>query len=130
MSYRYVLEMKNKKFICMVCPAGCEVVVEYDPGGIKKITGNLCENGEEYVFEEIYEPKRVLTTTVKVRNGEIPLVSVKTSKPIPKEVMFDVMKEISGVEIEAPVRIGGVIMENILDTWADIVATKNVEIRG
>ena len=117
----------NKKFVCIICPLGCEINVKYDLNSIKEIHGNLCEKGEEYVNEEIFNPKRVLTTTVKVRNGEIPIVSVKTSKPIPKEVIFEVMKEISNVEIEAPVSIEDVVIPNILNTGADVVATKNVK---
>ena len=106
---------------------GCEINVKYDLNSIKEIHGNLCEKGREYVVEEIFNPKRVLTTTVKVRNGEIPMASVKTSKPIPKEIIFEVMKEISNIEVEAPVRIGKVVIQNILNTGADVVATKNVK---
>ena len=118
--------MVSKKYICIICPNSCEIEVDHDKNEIRKIFGNICEKGEEYVRKEILCPERGLTTTVKVRNGILPLVSVKTSKPIAKNMMIRAMDEISNLEIEAPVNIGDVIVNNILDTGADIIATKNI----
>ena len=118
--------MESKKFICIICPNGCEIEVEYEKKEIKSISGNICEKGEVYVRQELFSPERGLTTTVVVRNGTIPLVSVKTSKPIPKEKIFQVMDEIANLEIDAPVKIGDIIVKNISGTGADLVATKNV----
>jgi CxxC motif-containing protein len=119
----------KRRFICIICPNGCEVDVEYSGDGVEKISGNLCDKGEEYVRKEILSPERGLTSSVRVRNGSLPLVSVKTSKPVPREKIFGIMDEIADVEVEAPVKIGDVIVRDVLDTGADIIATKNVERR-
>ena len=116
----------NKRYVCIICPNGCEIEVEYSGDEIKEITGNICDKGEEYVRKELFYPERGLTTTVKVKNGSLPLVSVKTSKTIPKELMMEVMKEISRLEVEAPIKIGDILIKNVLDTKADIIATKNI----
>jgi CxxC motif-containing protein len=119
----------KKKFICIICPNGCEIEVKYSEVEIEKISGNLCEKGVEYVRKELLSPERGVTSLVAVKNGVLPLVSVKTSKPIPKEKIFGVMDEIADIEVEAPVKIGDIIVKNILDTGADIIATKNVDRR-
>ncbi|HIE34557.1 MAG TPA: DUF1667 domain-containing protein [Candidatus Altiarchaeales archaeon] len=122
--------MKTKKFICIICPNGCEIEVKYEKKEIGSISGNICEKGEAYVRQELFSPERGLTTTVVVRNGTVPLVSVKTSKPIPKEKIFQVMNRLAGIEVDAPVKIGDIIIKNILETGADLVATKNVNRRN
>ena len=119
----------KKKFICIICPNGCEIEVRYSEKGIEKVSGNLCERGLDYVKKELFSPERSVTSSVEVRNGSLPLVSVKTSKPIPKEKIFAVMDEIASIEVEAPIRIGDVIVRDILGTGADIIATKNVDKR-
>lgn len=120
--------MVSKKYICIICPNSCEIEVDHDneKNEIRKISGNICEKGEEYVRKEIFCPERGLTTTIAVRNGSLPLVSVKTSKPISKYIITRVMDEISDLEIEAPVSIGDVIVHNILNTGVDIIATRNI----
>jgi CxxC motif-containing protein len=120
--------MVNRRYVCIICPNSCEIEVKYTKAGgrIEKISGNMCEKGVEYVKKEILHPERGLTTTVKVKNGSLPLVSVKTSKTIPKGMMMEVMCGISKLEVEAPVRIGDVLAANILGTGADIVATKDI----
>jgi CxxC motif-containing protein len=62
-----------------------------------------------------------------VENGKWPLVSVKTTKPIPKDKIFDVLKEIKQVKINAPVKLGQKLMKNVANTGIDVVATKTVE---
>ncbi len=116
----------KKKFICIICPNGCEIEVDYSGDRIEKITGNLCDKGIDYARKELFFPERGLTSLVNVKNGSLPLVSVKTSKPIPKEKIFKVMDELADIWIEAPIKIGDIIVKDILGTGADIVATKNI----
>ncbi|MBN2014627.1 MAG: DUF1667 domain-containing protein [Candidatus Altiarchaeota archaeon] len=120
----------KKKFVCIICPNGCEIEVEYEGDKIVEIYGNLCDQGMEYVRGELFSPERGLTSLISVRNGVLPLVSVKTSKPIPKDRIFDVMDAIADIEVDAPIKIGDVVLKNILKTGADIMATKNVDRRG
>ncbi len=116
----------KKEMICIGCPLGCSLIVEYVGKTIKNVTGNRCQVGLEYAEKEIFNPERTLTTTVRVNNGHLPLVSVRTSKPMPKNRIFDAMALLAKVEIEAPVKIGDEIIQNLFDTNVSIVATKNI----
>lgn len=116
----------KKKLICIVCPNGCEMEAEYSDKEISEISGNLCDKGKDYVKKELFSPERGVTSSVNVRGGVLPLVSVKTSKPIPKNKIFEVMDYIADIEVQAPVKIGDVIVKDILGTGANVIATKNV----
>lgn len=111
--------------ICITCPRGCTLTVDVEGTEIKSISGNFCSRGKKYAEDEIIAPKRSLTTSVKVNGGVHPVVPVKSNKPVPKEMIFDCIKVINSVSIDAPVKLGQVIIPNILDTGADIVITKN-----
>ena len=117
----------KKEMICIGCPLGCPLSVDYIGKTIQSINGTRCKVGLEYAEKEISNPERTLTTTVRVKNGLLPLVSVRTSKPMPKNRIFDAMTLLAKVEIEAPVKIGDKIAENLFDTGVDVVATKNIE---
>ena len=112
-----------RELTCVACPLGCSVTVEYDENDILSVKGNTCKRGEAYAKTEITNPTRSLTSSVKVNGGVHPVVPVKSDKPVPKNMLFDCMKVINSVCVDAPVEIGQVIIENILDTGADIVAT-------
>ncbi|MCK4885452.1 DUF1667 domain-containing protein [Candidatus Bathyarchaeota archaeon] len=116
----------KKEMICIGCPLGCPLTVDYTQKTVQRISGNRCNLGLEYAKKEIFNPERTLTTTVKIKNGHLPLVSVRTSKPIPKNRIFDAMNLLAKVEIEAPITIGEKIIQNLFDTNASIVATKNI----
>ncbi len=117
----------KKEITCIICPIGCRMMVEYKDETILNIEGFECKKGKKYGSEELLNPVRTLTTTIAVKDGEIPLVSVKTDKPIQKDKLFEVMDFISGIEVDAPVKLGDVLVENILGLKTDILATKNVE---
>ena len=114
----------EKEIICICCPKGCYLKVNIDEN---TVTGNSCERGAEYGINEVTNPVRIITSTVKVENGESPVVPVKTKKPIPKALNFKCMEEIDKCMVKSPVKIGDIIIENILGTGVDIVATKNVK---
>jgi len=117
---------ETKTLTCVACPKGCEVTVEYEGNEILDIKGNACPQGADYAREEIIAPTRILPTTVVVKDGALPLVPVKTTKPIPLEIIHDAMKIIGETKIKAPVKIGQVIVENILETGVDVVATRDL----
>jgi CxxC motif-containing protein len=119
--------MNKKRFTCIICPIGCKILVETDGKKLKILEGNKCKKGIEYAKSEALDPRRNLTLSVLVENGKWPLVSVKTTKPIPKDKIFDVLKEIKQVKINAPVKLGQKLMKNVANTGIDVVATKTVE---
>ena len=113
-----------REMICVACPIGCSLSIELSKTrNVLKVSGNQCKRGEVYAITECTAPTRTLTTTAKVKNGNIYLIPVRSAKPIPKELLLDCVKLINSVEIEAPVNIGDIIIENIMDSGSDIIAT-------
>ncbi len=119
--------MNERTIICLSCPKGCRVKVKANGDDIKDISGHECPQGIEYAKNEYLNPTRILPTTVRVKNGQIALVPVKTASPIPKEKIGEAMQKLSEIEVEAPVELGQVIVNNILDTGVDVVATRSIK---
>lgn len=119
---------ENKtELVCIRCPMGCMLTVTGSEDTGLTVTGNTCARGEEYARKELTSPTRTVTTTVRVRNGRHQTVSVKTKTDIPKGRVMDCMAALRDVEMEAPVRIGELILKNAADTGVDVVATKDVK---
>lgn len=121
--------MKTIELTCIQCPLGCPLTVEMDGNTIVKVEGNTCKRGEVYAQKEITAPSRTVTSTVAVEGGVHPVVAVRTNTDIPKEKIFDCMKEINAVLVKAPVKIGDVIIENVCDTGVNIVAAANMGVK-
>lgn len=119
----------KKELVCIVCPNGCELIVENNDGKIE-VKGALCKRGHQYAEQEMVNPMRTISTSVLVEHGEIPLVSVRLTKPVPKARIFDVMKEIENVRLTAPVHIGQVVLKNVCGCDSDVIVTKNVEYKA
>lgn len=118
---------KTRDLICIGCPAGCMLHVEWEDSGITHISGNSCRIGAEYAGKEVRNPTRIVTSTVKVLKGTDPVVSVKTSIDIAKDKINDCMAAIKSCRVTAPIRIGDIVLTNAAGTGADIVATRNVD---
>ncbi|MBC2855090.1 DUF1667 domain-containing protein [Cetobacterium sp. 2A] len=110
--------------ICIVCPIGCHLQV--DVKNNYAVTGNACPRGEVYGKEELVSPKRVVTSTIKIIGGIYNRVPVKTNIAIPKEKVFECMKLLNDIEIKSPVKMGHIVLKNILGTDADIVITRDM----
>ena len=116
--------MTKREMVCVSCPMGCAITVELDDNNeVISVTGNTCPRGDKYARQECTHPERMLTSTVKVEGGRLPVVPVKSASPIPKEMLFDAMKEVNKVTLKAPVTFGDVAVKNILGTGLDIVVT-------
>ena len=116
----------KKTFTCIVCPNGCEVEAEYEGTQVLSVTGNLCPKGKAYVTQELTDPRRTIATSVRVEGGELPLTSVRLTKAIPKNRIFDAMQAISAITLTAPVHIGEVVIPGLLGLDCDVIVTKNV----
>ena len=117
----------TRTLTCIVCPKGCELTVTFGSAGeIEKIDGYTCKRGEEYARNECTHPVRTVTSTVKTESGRT--VAVKTAAPIPKELIFEAMKEINAVRIPdtAEIAIGDVIIPDVCGTTVSVVATSKV----
>ena len=116
------------KIICISCPQGCALEVTVEDGTIINVDGAACKKGKEYAEMEIADPRRMIASTVRVKNGFHPLVPVYTKMPIPKNMIKNVLKELREVELTAPVAYGSVVVENILGTGIDVVASREMPI--
>ena len=113
-----------REMVCINCPRGCQIKVDTEK---LTVEGNFCPRGKAYGIAEVTHPVRTLTSTVKVDDGVIARVSVKTDQPIPKEKMFEVMKEINRLQLEAPVMLGQILIPHVLGLEANVIATKEVK---
>ena len=118
--------MEQRELICIGCPMGCMMTADVNEEGEVTISGNTCIRGEIYGKKELTNPTRIVTSTVKVKNGMQPVVSVKTKTDIPKDKIFACMEAMKQVCVEAPVHIGDVVIENVAGTGVDVVATSKV----
>ncbi len=110
------------RFTCIICPLGCSIEVEMEGGKIKEIRGHTCPRGEEWVLEELRAPKRIVMTVLPVENSYLPVVSVKTSQPVPREKIPALMRYLSNIKLRAPITMGQVVAEF---EGIEIVATRN-----
>ena len=121
--------MTEKELICVICPNGCELraVIEEGPQKeIKEITGELCEKGPVWAEQELLNPMRTIASSIVVDGGDYPLVSVRTDTAIPLKSISSVMKTIKSVRVEAPVRIGDILIREPAGTSCNIIATRHV----
>lgn len=119
-----------REMICISCPMGCRLMVDDTDKNNIKVTGNTCRRGMEYAVNEVIAPKRMVTGSVRVIGGQVAMASVKTAQAIPRELIFDCLKQINAVTLNAPVGIGDVIIHNVCDCGVDVVATKNVPVKA
>ncbi len=119
-------EIETRELICIGCPLGCPLTVEMKGTEVVSVTGNTCPNGDRYARKEVTDPRRTVTSTVRVLGGILPVVSVKTAQDIPKNKIFDCMQELATIRVKAPVQEGDVIVSNIADTGVSVIATKEI----
>ena len=119
--------VEKRHFTCVTCPVGCEVDVELRDGKVVSMEGNKCRKGEEFVLQELEEPMRILTTTVRVKGAKWAMLPVRTDEPIPRRLLFKAVKELAGVELQAPVKMYDVVIKDVCGTGANIVAARNME---
>lgn len=120
--------MQEKRITCISCPRGCPIVVKHENRMILDISGNRCSRGLAYARNEFMSPMRVLTSTVYVTGAELPLLPVKTRDPIPKTALKECMKVIFSIKIQAPVKLGDILLRDICGTGTDLIATRDMEV--
>ncbi|HEC96233.1 MAG TPA: DUF1667 domain-containing protein [Euryarchaeota archaeon] len=121
---------ETRTITCIICPLGCEIEVTTEGDKIVEIKGYSCPKGKDYAIEEVLDPKRVIMTVVRVLNGDYPVVSVKTDRPIPKKFIERVMKETTKIQVQAPIYRGEIVAKNIGGSGANLMATKSVKRRS
>ena len=114
-----------QNFVCIECPNGCKLSVEQS-GGELSVTGARCKRGEAFAVQEFTNPLRTLCTTVKTAFKDVPVLPVRLDNPIPKARIFDVMRQINSVTVTDRLRTGDVVIKNVLDLGADVIATSGI----
>ncbi|HOV49478.1 MAG TPA: DUF1667 domain-containing protein [Anaerolineae bacterium] len=120
----------TEKMICITCPMGCTLEVTREGTTVLSVEGNSCKRGPEYVQRELTDPRRMVASTVRVRGGVHPLVPVYTGKPVPKPRIFELLAQLREVELEAPVHMNQVVLENVLGEDINVVASREMPRKG
>lgn len=125
--------IETLQFNCTTCPSECllTVEIERDVNGnvarVRSVTGNSCPRGDKFAHQELICPMRVLTTTVAVSGGDEALLPVRTAEAIPLALHAQAMDLIRGVVVEAPIRMGDVVQEDLLNTDIDLIASMDID---
>jgi len=113
--------------ICIVCPIGCELAAVHDGSHVIEVTGGRCKRGREYAEAEIFRPERIVTTTVRIEGAAVPLAPVRTSRPVARDVVNQVLRCAAELTCRAPARAGDVLVEDVAGSGADLVLTRTFE---
>ena len=117
---------EKKHFVCVVCPIGCEIDVVHDGSKIISMEGNKCERSEEFVSQELIEPMRILTTTVRIQGSRWVVIPVRTNESVPKRLFPRIMRQLRRVKLQAPVNMLDVVVRDVLGTGVNIIATRTM----
>lgn len=115
-----------REYTCIICPNGCELTAEIADGKLVAVEGAACRRGRDYVEQELTDPRRNIASSILLEGGELPLASVRLSKPIPKAKIGAVMAAIKAARLQAPVRAGQVAIANVLGLGSDVIVTRHV----
>lgn len=113
---------------CIMCPMGCEMTVTIENGTVTNVVGNTCPRGAKYANDEVTAPKRMLTSTVAIEGGLLPLLPVVSADVLPKGRILDCACYLRGVKVQAPVKTGDIIVKDILGLGVDIIASRDMSI--
>ena len=121
-------KLDTKKLTCICCPLGCSIEADMQGGSVVAVRGNGCPKDGKYAHTELTAPVRTLTSTVALVNSKsgMRLAPVRSSEPIPKDKLFDCMKEIANISVSAPVRIGDTVLQNAAGTGISIIITRDI----
>jgi CxxC motif-containing protein len=111
--------------ICIYCPMGCCLTVEKEGNNFLSVTGQACKRGEEYARQETVMPMRILTGLLKVQGCRRP-ISVKTDKPIPRDLLLECGRELKQFQAVPPIAMGDIIIKNVLNTGSNVIATQDL----
>lgn len=125
--------IETLRFNCTTCPSECLMTVkaERDADGavveVRSVTGNSCLRGDTFAHQELTCPMRVLTTTVAVSGGDEALLPVRTAEAIPLALHAQAMDLIRGLVVDAPIRMGDIVLEDLLGTNIDLIASMDID---
>lgn len=116
----------EREVICVTCPMGCTLRAVVEGDEVIQVSGQACKRGVAFARDEILTPHRMLTTSITIRGGTLPLLPVHSRSPIPKHLLLKAATILRGVVVDAPVRLDDVVFPNILGSGVDIVASRDI----
>ena len=116
--------MKTYRKICINCPAGCHLEISVDGSGAIDVRGNRCPRGQKYAETEITDPRRTVTAVVRSGGPEPVCVPVKTSAPLPRRLIPELLKELAAMRVALPVGVGDAVLKDVCGSGIDVVATR------
>ncbi len=125
--------IESLQFNCTTCPSECLLTVEVERNAdgavveVRSVTGNSCPRGDTFSHQELACPMRVLTTTVAVSGGDEALLPVRTAEAIPLSLHAQAMDLIRGMVVDAPIRMGDIVLEDLLSTNIDLIASMDID---
>jgi CxxC motif-containing protein len=111
---------------CIGCPIGCSGEVVVAEGAVTEMRGFTCEKGKVYAAEEVVAPKRMVTTTVRIGGGILPLLPVVSERPVPKERIVDCVNLLRRQRVSAPVAANDVIVDDALGLGIRFLASRDI----
>ena len=124
-------KLNEKEIICVVCPNSCRLKVSQDPKTKEiNVEGNLCPRGKKYGISEFSNPVRMLITTMRVENGKLPVIPVRSTDGIPKKLLLEAVKIVNDTHCLAPIKMGDVLINNILNTKISVIASRNIDVKN
>lgn len=116
-----------EKFVCIGCPVGCPLQLTHEGREITEVEGNACNRGAKYARQEFIDPRRSMSTTVRIEGARWRRLPVKVSKPIPKERVIEAARLIHRLRVEAPVSSGQVLIVDFLgEPGVEVVACRTM----
>ncbi len=121
------MDQTTMKILCVTCPKGCSLEVTKQGDTVLEVKPG-CKRGHEYAKRELVDPRRMVATSIRLKNSAHPLLPVYTSAPFPKPRIMELQKKLRKVELTAPIKMGAVVVHNVLDTGIDIISSRDVEV--
>ena len=116
----------TERLTCILCPIGCPIEA-VRRGDDLEVHGNECPKGVDFAVQEILHPRRNLSASVPIKGSASRMVSVRLSAPVPRDKIYPILAAIAALRPEAPVRRGQVLIADVLNTGADVIATRTIK---
>jgi len=100
---------------------------ESDSKKIISLEGHNCKRGIKFAEAEITNPMRLLTTTISIDSKISQRLPVRSNIPAPKEKIFSIVKAVKKIRAKAPIKMGEIIIADVLGTGVDIISSAMVE---
>ena len=115
------------EIICIICPNSCRLSVYKDENSDIQVLNALCKRGIDYGKQEFLLPKRMLITTMQIKNGTLPVIPVRSDVELPKDMILDAIKVVNKTIIDAPIEVGDILIEDILKLGVNVISSRSME---